>query len=372
MQIKRGLFIGLTLGGGALVAELVLGYALWMRQYRQSAIHHTFGEVGGVLAEFSDRERPVTVQVRYEPHSMYRPDAYLGYSSRPGQYRVTLTNLTGGEAHVFHVTIDPAGRRVTSPEPEAFEGRPAIWVMGDSFVYGWGNDDETTMGAFLQRYFPDRRVVNHAGSGYGNVHAYLQMLRDLPSAGEAPETVVVGYADYYNERNVAAPSRLQSFRRGLNRTGRDEWPADPAEFMHPRARLVDGRLEVDRVPLFPEASGGSRREGDPPLGEQYAVTCRLLEEMARLGSEYGVRMVLAFLQGGDDDPAVACAEAHGFLVADLRPDFSRYEWDDFQPLDGHPGPVAQSTYAWKLFRALAGREGRGATREFVDGDEAGW
>ncbi|MBX3748013.1 MAG: hypothetical protein KF833_22120 [Verrucomicrobiae bacterium] len=345
-------FMVLALGGGVLVAEFVLGYALWMRQSRQSAIHHTLGEVRLVLEEFADRPRPVAVRVLYEPESMYRPDPLLGYSSRPGVYQVTLTNTAGGEARTFRVTIDEAGRRVTSAAPGLLEGRPEIWVMGNSFVYGWGNDDETTLGAFLQRYFPDRRVVNYAESGYGNVHGYLQMLRDLPMADPAPQTVVVGYADYYNERNVAAASRLQTFRRGLDRTGGGEWQSDPAEFTHPRARLVEGRLEIDRVPLFPEASGRSQRGRDPSLDEQYEVTCRLLEEMAQLGSAHGVRLVLGFLQGGDDDPAVTCAEAHGYLVADLRPDYNRHEWDDFQPLDGHPGPVAQSIYAWKLFRAL--------------------
>jgi hypothetical protein len=234
--------------------------------------------------------------------------------------------------------------------------RPEIWILGDSFINGWGNDDQTTMPFFLQRYLPDRRIVNYAVSGYGNVQAYLQLNRDLPRATPGPEAIVVGYADYYNERNVAASTRLEAFRGNADADRAAHWtPADLARFLHPRASRQDGHLVIDYVPLFPPDRERQSQPPDPSLAEQYEVTCLILDSIAKLASAAGARLYLAYLQGPDEDPVVAAMQSR-YTIADLRPDPRRREWDDFRPLDSHPGPLAQSTYAWKLYRALASPE----------------
>ena len=63
-------------------------------------------------------------------------------------------------------------------------------------------------------------------------------------------------------------------------------------------------------------------------------------------------VVLAFLEGADDDPVVAYARSLGLAVADIRLDRASPEWDDFGAFDGHPGPIAQFNYFEKLTRAL--------------------
>ncbi len=337
-------------------SEVGLGYSQFLIDHGRSSILYTTDQIRATVAEMH-RPKDAPIRVTYRPHSMYVPDPYLGYVSRPGYYEVTIARVSAtshADRHTFHVTVDKRGHRITSPPPARPAGnRPEIWIFGDSFVDGWGNDDETTLPFFLQRYLPGKLVVNYAENGYGNVHAYLQLQRDLPAANPPPAVAVVGYADFYNERNVAAWTRLQAFR--FNATSkREAWNgAKPEEFTHPRARIRDGRLQIDYVPLFQAADRSVAVEPDPPFSEQYAVTIRLLTGMHRMLEAVGARMVIGFLGGPDDDPVVTAARKAGWTIADLRPDPGRHEWDDFKPLDRHPGPLAQSIYAWKLYRALS-------------------
>ena len=357
MRSRPFLFIGIALAGGTLAGELLVGYGLWQIEHERSAIAQV---VLDLRAEWAAARRgPPEGEWRtsYQPRAMFAPDAELGFAVLPGVHTVAITNTVTAERHVFRVTVDARGRRVTSPAPEAFAGKPEIWMLGDSFVFGWGNNDETTLGYFLQRYLPDRRVANFAGAGYGNLHGLIQLRREFAAGGPPPVTIVVGYAAFYNERNVASPNRLRAFRHSASGAGGAGWSTEEAvRFTHPRARLAGDRLVVDYVPLFTaedRAEGHRRRrEPEPPLESQYAVTRRVLGEILDLGRARGCRMILAFLEGNDADPVVAFAREAGYEVADLRPDYKKAEWDDFRPFDYHPGPRAQSVYAWKLFQAL--------------------
>lgn len=364
-MFRRVLFLGFSLLLGVLIGEVLLGYGLWVKSQRQSAIGYALGQVRDIVGSSSPPAPWEGMRVVYRPQSLYAPDADLGYAARPGVYQVEIVDDHRGRRHRFGVTVDAAGHRATATDPTVYAGRPEIWVFGDSFVFGWGNEDWTTMPFFLQRYLPGRRVVNFAMNGYGNVHAYLQLRRALLEATANPEVVVVAYADYFNERNVASPSRLKEFRRGGAsdtgfRSARDVVPP----FTHPRARLVNGSLVVDRVPLFGD-DGEASTATDPGEHEQYAVSRRLLTEMRGWGAQRKILMVLAYLRGADDDPVVEAAGEDGWVVADLRADAKRWEWDHFLPFDPHPGPRAQSTYAWKLFRTLRDVESRRP-----EGDEA--
>jgi hypothetical protein len=108
-----------------------------------------------------------------------------------------------GYLHSFKVTIDESGNRTTSFTPELFNGKKEIWVFGDSFVLGFGNNDETTFPFFLQRFLPDFRIVNYASNGYGNVHEYLQIKREFENNKTIPSIIVIAYGDYFPDRNVA-------------------------------------------------------------------------------------------------------------------------------------------------------------------------
>ncbi len=362
MSPRRVASAALALAAGLLAAELLSGYLLWRVTSDQGALRHLVDEVRSGLAARRDAPDGPPVTVTYQPGPMFGPDPELGFVTLPGTYQVRITDNPTGRHHDFRVTVDPQGHRVTSPTPEAFARHPEVWILGDSFVFGWGNNDDTTLPWFLQRYLPDRRVVNLGSVGYGNLQEWLLFARKLATSTRPPEAVVVAYADYFNERNVAAPNRLAAFRMNSLEGGHAAWsPGDSAAFTHPRARLMDDRLVVDRVPLFPAgaptpedpSTTSAAIDAAPSLREQHAVTCRILEEILTLGRRHGCRMLLGYLRGATDDPVVGFAGERGYEVVDLRPVVTAAEWDDFRPFDAHPGPRAQAAYAFKLYQALS-------------------
>lgn len=355
MMASRTLFILLAVGLGLAAGEILTGYLLWRTEMERNAL-------SVVVQEFRDHFFPNLApedapewQTTYLPHSPFQPDPDLGFSLRPGSYTIRIDQPHTGRAHQFQANLDPYGRRLTSPSPNAFHGRPEVWIFGDSFIFGWGNNEPTTLPWFLQRYLPDRRVVSFANPGYGNLHAWIQLKKALPLAHPAPDSIIIAYADYYNERNCADAQRISAIRAQPEGQPNPAWEQTTLSlFTHPRARLVDGRLLIDHIPLFPPPS----TRPDPqlvgvPMEKQWAITRRLLDQLFALGQAHSCRMFLAYLQGPDTDPVVAHARQLGFHVADLRPRLKLAEWDDFRPFDPHPGPRAQSVYADKLFRALS-------------------
>lgn len=339
--MKKILFTAATAVIAVVILEVVVGYLLWLKNSSvPSSTYYTLQK-----AWYRIQPRPNSeIEVRYAPRSMYAPDSYLGYRQVPGSYTVTLENVISRDRHVFTLTVGPDGHRITSFAPERFNGEKPIWIFGDSYVHGWGNNDETTFPFFLQEFLPAFQIVNYADSGHGNVQSFLQLKRALQDGGPRPVMIIVVYGDYFRPRNVAAPSRLRRFRRN-----EATWSIRSSEFLHPRAALKDGRLTIDYVPLFSEEGHSNP---DPSGAYQEAVTSSLLEEMYELGATNGARMMLAFIRGEDDDAVVAGARRVGYRVVDIRPRSDRLEWDSFVPFDGHPGPLAQNHYARKLRRAI--------------------
>lgn len=337
------------------LAELGAGYSLWLTDHPASALKTLALRALGNGEEAADDLAPMVT--RYKPRSPFAPDPTLGFRLAPGAYTVRIEEAGTPRHHSFHLTLNDGGRRPCSPHPETHAGQPEIWLLGNSWVLGWGNDDHSTLGSFLQRYLPDRKVVCFAAPGYGNLHALLQLRQHLP-AGNPPETLVIAYADYFHERNAATQERLATFR------AHPEAFPDPVAlqaFRHPRARRAGNTLLLDHVPLFPATSTSASpalarpeafAETDPDLHEQQAITLAILREILSLARQHHCRPILAWLRGAHRDPVPTEARRAGFQVADLRPRADHGEWDDFRPFDPHPGPRAQAAFAAKLRRVL--------------------
>lgn len=122
----------------------------------------------------------------------------LGFGLNPGKYSVTIN---GGLS--YSVTHGPDSLRITSPE-HILDSLPQLWLLGCSYTYGMGVNDEETFAWQLQEKHPEYRVRNFGVPGFGTVQSYLQLKRLLAS-GEIPASVILNYADFHDERNVLAP-----------------------------------------------------------------------------------------------------------------------------------------------------------------------
>jgi lysophospholipase L1-like esterase len=83
--------------------------------------------------------------------SPYRPDGRLGFSLRPG-VRVRHVDRD------FSVTVAVNGFGMRGPERGASKpaGTARILLLGDSFAFGWGVDQEEAFGARLERLLTER------------------------------------------------------------------------------------------------------------------------------------------------------------------------------------------------------------------------
>ena len=326
-----------------ILIEICLGYLLWIRKaevystsyYTASKIYYRF---------FGNESK---IKTSFLPKSMYTPDTYLGYSDLSGKYFVTLSDITSGRSHSFHVTIGPDGNRVTSKFPKKFEGKSEIWIFGDSYTNGWANNDETTFPFFLQNMYPNYKVINYAKNGYGNIHAYLQIRKEAERKNAAPKIVLIVYGDYFNRRNVAAPSRIRQYKHN-----KSSWQNfKPSDFFHPKGTLEGDKLRVEYVPLFCEVNKFCN-DPDPSKEYQEEVTKMILKKIYEIGEKLGAEMVLSFIRGQNDDEVVSFASNIGYTISDIRPVPQKNEWDNFSPFDGHPGPLAQNNYAIKISNTI--------------------
>lgn len=115
----------------------------------------------------------------------YRWDAVTGYRLRPN---LSFTFATAE----FTTRIATNSHGLREPEPTPGDVRPVVLVLGDSFAFGHGVDQEQSFPALLQQRLGGRaRVVNSGHPGWGTVQEAAWF--DAEGRGLAPKVVVIGF-----------------------------------------------------------------------------------------------------------------------------------------------------------------------------------
>ena len=290
---------------------------------------------------------PITRLYRYSPHTDYllKPDQRVRFATAE-----------------FETVITTNGRGLRGAEVD-LDRRRQVLLLGDSFVFGHGVDDDETMGAHLQRrldaVFGDEYVVINAGvNGYDTRREY-GFLRHH-AAGLAPELVILGFVinDPYSNSGEYDFSPLP---RGFAR--------------HIPLRAVAVLLEYLRRPLdlFRKLGFDVGRPGvdhldclKPARCERgWRETLSYFDRIKEVVDSLGARLVIAHLPivsqlviGGwadhVEDHATSmlvsyCART-GVRFVDLRDSNLRPE--DYHPVDSHWTPAGQRKAADFLFHQL--------------------
>ena len=139
------------------------------------------------------------VPVNPDQRSLWAHHPKLGWTSRAG-YEGTFDN---GFFSV-HVAINSRGLRGDEVSLQKPVGVRRVLVVGDSFGWGFGVEQEDTFGARLERALPDTEVINGAVSGYSTDQVLLWLR--LEGRQYAPDVVVYalsGNDDIMNHMQVA-------------------------------------------------------------------------------------------------------------------------------------------------------------------------
>jgi len=307
----------------------------------------------------------------WDPESPYVPDPTLGYWYRKNSVntatihlseKVQRTGIVGTvDRYQWTLSTGKRGERLSRPAG-AFSGSgPAALLLGDSFLLGAGLSDNASLAWQLQSLLPDRLVSNYAGGGFGTVHQWL-MLRDANSKqtlipAELRQQlngghVLLGHAEYYLKRNVAAPSRLRTFNPSCG-TFQQQLKRNPSlarAYTHPRASLLNGSLTVSQIPLFEDHQGD-----DPERDQQIAVTKALVDAILQEISDLNATPAVLWLQGDDDSAVINHYRQRDVAVLDLRGGDGLWTRDNLEPFDNHPGPLSTSHWAALIAEKLRDR-----------------
>lgn len=270
-----------------------------------------------------------------------RPDRRQGIALVPGTFTLELAQQ-GPRWATTHVDD---GWRVV---PGTGEG-PPVWVVGGSFAYGFGVDDDATVAAALQRRRLDTVVRLHAVPGWGPVQA---LTTDL---GDVPGVVVWIQGSFQDERAVLTTN----WRRSLAGVARDaawqtaRWPAlrgRPPEIVPsslayvpwPGARWSAAVAQVERV-----WTDRADRALDATAVSRVWTSARI----AAL-EDAGHRVVV----GVTTDDAVSRAHADAWERAGADVVVLSFDPSDpgdrVSPTDGHPSVAVLERWAETLARAL--------------------
>jgi hypothetical protein len=121
-------------------------------------------------------ETPLTYFYQYDPK--------LGWRGRAG----VRGRFSGRDFHVS-VTHDPDGRRTTARP--YIQGKKNILILGDSFGWGWGVQDDQIISECMMRISDDLNVYNLSASGYGTDQEYLDFVEHTVRYPEFDAVVVL-------------------------------------------------------------------------------------------------------------------------------------------------------------------------------------
>jgi hypothetical protein len=257
---------------------------------------------------------------------------------------------------VSEFTVNSNSRGVRGVREYAIPGPVSrVLMIGDSYTFGEGVNDDQAFGAVLER-LSNREVVNMAVHGYGTDQQVLRLERD--GLQYRPAIVVHGYHEEDNLRN-----RLR-FR----------------EYAKPHFAMLNGQLQLDNLPLPPPEQFEARwhlyslayanvlltRLGERRLAaENVERSKRLLERIASDARSINAIVIELFLptpieveRRETNHPglyAYACGLQHVVCVDPTPAMHDRLApTDDWRtPFKDHYIPALHETIAQELARAIA-------------------
>ena len=219
-----------------------------------------------------------------------RRHATRGWANLPN------VRTTYGEPEFQNFVVhDSRGFRSQEVADHKSDDRIRILVLGDSFAWGVGVENDETFSAVLERLDPRFEVINTGTNGYGT----SQQLRLLEEEGLAldPDIVIVAFfwndvANSYKRTPAvsarAKPERRPKLRRRLGRVASRTYTY----------RLVSDRGKILRYRVK-HALGVPLEEtefvGDEEREEAWRLELALLGEIDRLSRDSGARTLIAII-----------------------------------------------------------------------------
>jgi hypothetical protein len=264
----------------------------------------------------------------WQPHPVY------GWSHRPGE----VGRFTGPSWDVEVRINDQGLRDVEHAVARSSEASPRVLLLGDSFGWGFGVENDEMLSARLAQRCPSREFINASVSGWGSDQQYLYYREE--GKRYQPETVVMliygndlvelssgrmyGYPKPYFVaqgkglalRNVPVPERSVGQRIYTE--------------LASNSFVVNRLLSVTRIGVAIDVAGLRK----PNLVVNELLLRGFAQELRRAGVE--LRWVLVPMDPSLSKLYRAIARAEGVPILDLSPVFAEAAEGETLTLPGDP------------------------------------
>lgn len=304
------------------------------------------GEITVRIMGYGPWDPPKRATSLEPPGQFFMQDEVLGYKNRPGSFQLTLNQTLS-----FTANHGPDGHRKI-PAPDSTNHQ--IWILGGSFTYGWGVDDEACFPFLVAKSLDSIRVENFGTGGYGTLQSYLQFNTSLEK-GVVPGQIILAYASFHDQRNTANQYWMKAIAPH----------AVLEDLSFPHARLVGDSLVLGKSEVAYSALPGSKWSALMNFWDEFL--CR--KDEGSLNSRETTKHIIHLLQkecirnniklrvvgiSNDERTQTMLSELNaqfGIQVRDISVDLGEPGMS-LEPVDPHPSALAHQEFARALLQML--------------------
>ena len=141
------------------------------------------------------------------PPNAYTGHPTLGIQLNEGDFDITVNNQL-----TFQATHQLDGFRSVSHAPNS--DHPEIWMLGCSYTYGYGVNNDENFTSLLQNRYPQAQFRNAGVIGHGTVQALMQLKKMMVQG--PPKMVLLNFSSYHFMRNTLSQQYRSHLKIGYS------------------------------------------------------------------------------------------------------------------------------------------------------------
>jgi hypothetical protein len=282
------------------------------------------------------------------PENAFVGDAELGIQHQPGNFQITINHGLTFQAH----HLDSHARYVSGcPHPE----RTDILLLGCSFTYGFGVNDEQHFTSLLQQKHPDLSFRNAGVIGSGSVQSLLQLKKLVKT--QPLQAVILNFSSFHFMRNTLSRQYRSNLKIGY---GRSSHHVDNQMKQSRFPYLATCEESIQYAPWEEIYENWTGREWlasinwmqtvydytQEDLPAQMEATVCLIREMAAICKANHIAFGIACLDSTPETDLLK-TKVEPLAWVDIGFDFSNQSRINY-PYDSHPNPAGHQQIADKM------------------------
>lgn len=152
--------------------------------------------------------RVQSFEIQSNPQFCLLPNEQYGFGLNVGEFDVVINKNVK-----YHCSHSMDSLRILTYEPITNFDK-TVDIHGCSFTYGMSVADSLAFPFLLQQEFQNIRFRSFAVPGFGTIQALIR-LREQIKNNDLPDTLLIGYADFHDERNVLNSNYRKSLYHGF-------------------------------------------------------------------------------------------------------------------------------------------------------------